>query len=66
MVIEVYRDDDGAWRWRLRADSGGRTLATSPEGYASEADARRAAQGFRLAAGNAPLIVTGASLGRAA
>lgn len=40
--IDVYEDDQGEWRWRLIAPNG-RILADSGEGYASRANARRAA-----------------------
>jgi len=40
-VIERYEDSAGEWRWRLRAVNG-EILATSSEGYVSEANVNRA------------------------
>lgn len=36
--FELYRDDAGEFRWRLRARNG-RVIATSGEGYVNKADA---------------------------
>lgn len=44
--FEVYRDRAGEWRWRLKAGNG-RTVGDSGEGYASEHNARRAAEHAR-------------------
>ncbi|HEY8562826.1 MAG TPA: DUF1508 domain-containing protein [Pyrinomonadaceae bacterium] len=32
MKFEIYQDEKGEWRWRLRA-ANGETIATSGEGY---------------------------------
>lgn len=40
---EVYEDQGGQWRWRLRARNG-RIVAVSGEGFTREADARRSLQ----------------------
>lgn len=39
--FEVYRDQGGNWRWRLRARNG-RIVADSAEGYASKRNAKAA------------------------
>jgi len=41
-TIEIYRDDAGEYRWRLRA-ANGELVATAGEGFTREADAERAA-----------------------
>jgi uncharacterized protein YegP (UPF0339 family) len=35
----VYRDSKGEWRWRLRRYKGGKIIADSGEGYATERNA---------------------------
>ena len=40
--IEVHPDEDGQWRWRLRAPNGA-ALAVSDRGYATERRALAAA-----------------------
>ena len=37
-IVDVYRDDAGEWRWRVKA-SNGNIIATSSESYKNEADA---------------------------
>ena len=44
--FELYRDAANQWRWRLKA-ANGRIVADSGEGYASEFNARRAAETAR-------------------
>jgi len=44
--FEAYQDAGGQHRWRLKA-ADGRIIAISPEGYASEQDAERAARSAR-------------------
>ena len=39
--FELYRDNDGEFRWRLRARNG-RVIASSGEGYKNKADAEHA------------------------
>ncbi|MFN8760264.1 MAG: YegP family protein [Tagaea sp.] len=41
--IQVYRDEAGQYRWRLRAPNG-RVTARGAEGYSRERDAERAAR----------------------
>jgi uncharacterized protein YegP (UPF0339 family) len=41
--FEVYRDNAGFWRWRLRA-SNGRIVADSAEGYVNRTDCEQGAQ----------------------
>ena len=42
MRIEVYEDEGGKWRWRLRA-ANARVQAVSGESFASRSNAKRAA-----------------------
>ncbi|MFO8116398.1 MAG: DUF1508 domain-containing protein [Halorubrum sp.] len=44
--FEVYRDEGGAWRWRLVGPNG-RALAESPTGYAARSGAVNGAKGAR-------------------
>jgi uncharacterized protein YegP (UPF0339 family) len=44
MKAQIYKDQAGEWRWRLRADNG-EPIADSAEGYVDERDARH---GLRL------------------
>jgi len=52
--IEVYEDASGEFRWRL-VHRNGNILGDSGEGYASRSNARRAADRFQEAAGEAAL-----------
>lgn len=56
MLIQVYQDRAGEWRWRMLA-ANGRTVADSGEGYSRERDARRAIKAWRKAAWTAPVVV---------
>lgn len=47
--FSVYRDEGGAWRWRLLA-ANNRIIADSGEGYSRQRDARRAVRVVRAAA----------------
>ena len=40
MTFEVYKDQRGEWRWRLRAKNG-KKIADSGEGYKRRGQARR-------------------------
>ena len=42
MKCKIYEDSAGEYRWKLIADNG-KIVADSGEGYASKANARRAA-----------------------
>jgi uncharacterized protein YegP (UPF0339 family) len=44
--IEVYEDDAGEWRWRLKAGNG-ETIADGAEGYDSRHNAERAVDTVR-------------------
>ncbi len=44
--FELYRDTANQWRWRLKA-ANGRIVGDSGEGYATESNARRAAENAR-------------------
>lgn len=48
--FELYEDEAGEWRWRLRHDNGN-VIADSGEGYASRQKAR---QGIESVKENAP------------
>ncbi len=50
----IYQDRRGEYRWRLLA-SNGIQVAASGEGYASRANARRAAETVRMNAGRAAI-----------
>lgn len=39
MKAQIYKDQAGEWRWRMRADNG-EPIADSAEGYTEERDAR--------------------------
>lgn len=41
--VEIYRDDSGDWRWRLRAGNG-EIVSDSAEGYSSHAYCLRRAE----------------------
>lgn len=41
LKFDIYEDDGGEWRWRLKA-ANGRKISDSAEGYTSKAGARRA------------------------
>ncbi len=45
---QVYQDDAGQWRWRLRA-ANNRILADSGEGYTRERDCHRAIKAVKFA-----------------
>ncbi len=45
--FELYRDRADQWRWRLKATNG-RIVGDSGEGYATEHNARRAAESARM------------------
>ena len=49
-TFEVYADEDGQYRWRLRHDNGN-IIADSGEGYASVQKCR---QGLKSVQDNAP------------
>lgn len=49
---EVYKDIDGAWRWRLRAENG-QVTATSGEGFVSRWSARRAVRAVKKSSSEA-------------
>ena len=46
--FKCYRDEAGAWRWRLLS-ANNRILADSGEGYSRQRDARRAIRIVRAA-----------------
>jgi len=51
-AFEVYEDEAGEWRWRLRARNGN-VMADGGEGYASRTNAQDAVEKFKLNAPNA-------------
>ena len=54
--LDIYRDANREWRWRLRA-SNGRIVADSGEGYRRRASARHAAARVRtMLTGNLPVV----------
>lgn len=50
--FEIYKDAGGSYRWRLK-DGNGEKVASSGESFASESNARRAAQNVKSTAPNA-------------
>lgn len=56
--MEIYRDRQRLWRWRLVA-ANGRIFADSAEGYANRSNAKRAANRVRETAAYCVTIVTG-------
>jgi uncharacterized protein YegP (UPF0339 family) len=52
MRFEVYKDSRGNYRWRLIA-ANGQTVASSGEYFASESNAKRAAENVKQNAGSA-------------
>lgn len=53
--FELFRDNAGEWRWRLRA-SNGEIIADSGEGYSSKQGAQRGVESVRRAVPEAPVI----------
>ncbi|MFP4633017.1 MAG: HVO_2922 family protein [Halobacteriota archaeon] len=45
--FEMYRDNDGQWRWRLTHDNGN-IIADCGEGYSSKANARKGLESVKL------------------
>lgn len=46
-TFELFRDDTGQWRWRLRAANN--EILCQSEAYTRKTSARRSIKGFRLA-----------------
>ena len=53
MKFEVYRDNKGEWRWRLKA-ANGEIIAVSSEGYVRKSDCERSI-GLVKSASSAPV-----------
>lgn len=53
-MFQIYQDTARQWRWRYIARNG-RIMADSGEGYASEYNARRAAETFKAEVAVAPI-----------
>ena len=54
--LEIYRDANREWRWRLRA-ANGRIVADSGEGYRCRASVRRAASRVQtMLTGDLPVV----------
>lgn len=47
--MEVYQDEAGKWRWRMRCTSNNKITATSGECFARKGNAARAAESISLA-----------------
>ncbi|MFB6070776.1 MAG: HVO_2922 family protein [Halanaeroarchaeum sp.] len=52
--FELYEDEAGEWRWRLRHDNGN-VIADSGEGYASRQKARQGIESVKRTAPDAPI-----------
>lgn len=55
MMIEIYRDARGEWRWRAVARNG-RIIADGGEGYASRTGTRRAVNRLHALMGGMKVI----------
>lgn len=53
--FEVYKDQGGSFRWRLKA-ANGQTVASSGESFSSHANARTAAENVKANAGSAAVV----------
>jgi uncharacterized protein YegP (UPF0339 family) len=53
--FEVYRDEGGNYRWRLRA-ANGQVVASSVESFASYANAKEAVENVKANAGSATSV----------
>jgi uncharacterized protein len=53
--FEVYRDEGGNHRWRLRG-ANGQVVASSGEDFASYADAKEAIENVKANAGTATVV----------
>lgn len=53
-TFELFEDRGGEWRWRLRHDNGN-VIATSGQGYASKAGARKGLRSVRRNVSGAPI-----------
>jgi len=53
--FEVYRDEGGNYRWRLRT-ANGQVVASSCESFASHADAKEAVENVKANAGSATSV----------
>jgi uncharacterized protein YegP (UPF0339 family) len=53
--FEIYQDVVHEWRWRLLAPNG-KIIADSGEGYATRANARRAAENVRARIAQAAIV----------
>lgn len=52
--FQVYEDNAGEFRWRLKAPNG-QIIADSGEGYYNRSGAKRAAENVRQRIANAPI-----------
>ena len=55
MKFEIYTDSAGKYRWRL-VSSNGQTVASSGESFASQSNAREAAENVKAKAGSADVV----------
>jgi len=55
MKFHIYADASGEYRWKL-VSSNGQTVAISGEGFASKANAIRAAENVKERAGSAEVV----------
>jgi uncharacterized protein YegP (UPF0339 family) len=51
--FEIYKDKQGEWRWRFKADNGYDIIADSGEGYINKYDCQRAIDLVKNLASNA-------------
>lgn len=55
--FEIYQDDSGEWRWRLKASNG--EVIASGEGYKTRHGAERGTEALRRAAKLAKVVQLG-------
>ncbi len=53
--FELYTDNSGEWRWRLRHENGN-IIADSGEGYSSKSNAKSGIESVKQNAAEAPVV----------
>ena len=53
--FELYTDNSGEWRWRLRHENGN-IIADSGEGYSSKSNAKSGIESVKQNAAEAPIV----------
>jgi len=55
MTFEVYKDNAGEFRWRLKA-ANGKVIATASEGYKAKADCEKGIESIKSGAADAKVV----------